>query len=124
MAVETPAGRGRPAMIAALAQGAMAALHGQTPRLPEVGFDAPRQADNAPAWHGQIVLVNLWATWCVPCRKEMPSLAALQSEMGAKDFEVVAISVEPQGLEAEAVPERRQSTARLFPRPKASFSGP
>ena len=48
------------------------------------------------------MLVNLWATWCVPCRKEMPSLAALQSEMGSKDFEVVAISVDRKGLAASS----------------------
>lgn len=43
---------------------------------------------------GKTVLVNLWATWCVPCRLEMPALDKLQRELGGKDFEVVAINVD------------------------------
>jgi thiol-disulfide isomerase/thioredoxin len=41
---------------------------------------------------GKHVLVNFWATWCAPCRKEMPMLADLQSEFGGEDFEVVTIA--------------------------------
>lgn len=44
------------------------------------------------AFKGKTVLVNFWATWCAPCRKEMPSLAALQDEFGGDDFEVVTIA--------------------------------
>lgn len=43
---------------------------------------------------GKTVLVNLWATWCVPCRKEMPALDALQKEKGGTDFEVVAVNID------------------------------
>jgi thiol-disulfide isomerase/thioredoxin len=50
-------------------------------------------------WKGRVVLVNLWATWCGPCRKEMPELAELQQRLGSEDFEVVAISVDRQGAE-------------------------
>lgn len=45
-------------------------------------------------WQGRTVLLNLWATWCAPCRREMPSLDALQNEMGGADFEVVAVSLD------------------------------
>src|SRR5690606_2613626 len=45
------------------------------------------------------VLVNLWATWCVPCRKEMPALDALQAKLGAKDFEVVAVNIDTRDLD-------------------------
>jgi thiol-disulfide isomerase/thioredoxin len=51
-------------------------------------------------WKGRVVLLNLWATWCVPCRKEMPDLAKLQTALGGPDFEVVALSVDRKGLEA------------------------
>ena len=51
-------------------------------------------------WKGRVVLLNLWATWCAPCRKEMPDLAKLQAAMGGADFEVVALSVDRKGLEA------------------------
>lgn len=53
-------------------------------------------------WKGRVVLVNLWATWCAPCRKEMPDLAELQKELGSADFEVVAISVDRKGAEASS----------------------
>jgi thiol-disulfide isomerase/thioredoxin len=52
------------------------------------------------AWKGRVVLLNLWATWCTPCRKEMPDIAKLQKELGSADFEVVALSVDRKGLEA------------------------
>ena len=45
-------------------------------------------------FRGRMVLLNLWATWCVPCRKEMPALDALQGEMGGPDFEVVAVNID------------------------------
>ncbi|MGV6804308.1 MAG: TlpA family protein disulfide reductase [Ruegeria sp.] len=44
-------------------------------------------------WQGKYVLVNFWATWCAPCRKEMPQLDALQGEFGGDAFEVVTIAV-------------------------------
>ena len=45
-------------------------------------------------WRGRTVLVNLWATWCVPCRKEMPALDALQARLGGEEFEVVSINID------------------------------
>ena len=49
---------------------------------------------------GQNLLVNFWATWCIPCREEMPELDALQAARGNDDFKVVIISVDRGGLEA------------------------
>lgn len=51
-------------------------------------------------WRGRVVLLNLWATWCAPCRKEMPSLNRLQTRLGGDDFEVVAVSIDRKGLKA------------------------
>jgi thiol-disulfide isomerase/thioredoxin len=48
-------------------------------------------------FRGKVILVNVWATWCVPCREEMPTLDALQAELGGDNFEVVALSIDRAG---------------------------
>ena len=49
-------------------------------------------------WRGKAVLLNLWATWCAPCRHEMPALDRLQARLGGDGFEVVAISLDRGGV--------------------------
>lgn len=49
---------------------------------------------------GQVVLLNVWATWCPPCREEMPALDRLQAALGGSRFEVVAVSIDAEGLPA------------------------
>lgn len=49
---------------------------------------------------GRVVLLNVWATWCPPCREEMPTLDRLQAAMGGSGFEVVAVSIDAEGLPA------------------------
>ena len=49
---------------------------------------------------GRVVLLNLWATWCVPCREEMPALDRLQAALGGPDFEVVPLSIDRRGVDA------------------------
>jgi thiol-disulfide isomerase/thioredoxin len=83
--------------IAPLAHGEVAALTMATSplRLPDLVFDdAEGKPRKLSEWRGKTVLVNLWATWCVPCRKEMPALDSLQTRLGGKDFEVVAINID------------------------------
>ncbi len=63
--------------------------------LPAGGFnDADGNAISLETFRGKLVLLNLWATWCAPCRKEMPDLDALQAELGSDRFEVVAVSID------------------------------
>jgi thiol-disulfide isomerase/thioredoxin len=88
--------------IAPLAHGELAALTmATTPlRLPDLAFwDADGKPRKLSDWRGKTVLVNLWATWCVPCRKEMPALDSLQTKLGGKDFEVVAINIDTRDAE-------------------------
>jgi len=51
-------------------------------------------------WRGKVVLLNVWATWCAPCRAEMPTLDRLQQRLGGAGFEVVALSVDRAGAGA------------------------
>src|SRR6266481_4388664 len=88
--------------IAPLAHGEVAALTmATTPlQLPDLAFeDADGRAKKLSDWRGKTVLVNLWATWCVPCRKEMPALEGLQSKLGGANFEVVAINIDTRDPE-------------------------
>ena len=88
--------------IAPLAQGEVAALTMATApvKLPDLAFeDADGKPRKLSDWRGKTVLVNLWATWCVPCRKEMPALDSLQTKLGGKDFEVVAINIDTRDPE-------------------------
>jgi thiol-disulfide isomerase/thioredoxin len=71
--------------------------------MPDVTFQDGAGATLAlSAWKGRVALINLWATWCGPCRKEMPALAALQKDLGSKDFEVVAVSLDMKGIPASS----------------------
>jgi thiol-disulfide isomerase/thioredoxin len=83
--------------IAPLARGEVAALTMATAplRLPDLAFeDADGKPKKLSDWRGKTVLVNLWATWCVPCRKEMPALDGLQAKLAGENFEVVAINID------------------------------
>jgi thiol-disulfide isomerase/thioredoxin len=80
-----------------LARGEVAAVNvpDQSILLPDLAF---HDGDGAPKklsdWRGRTVLLNLWATWCVPCRKEMPALDALQAKAGGPDFQVVTVNID------------------------------
>ena len=50
-------------------------------------------------YKGQVVLLNIWATWCVPCRSEMPSMERLQQELGPRGLKIVAVSIDNPGME-------------------------
>ncbi len=82
--------------VSAFSKGEVAAMAAaQPPRPLQLAFKGPEGKDMTTAdLAGKTVLLNLWATWCVPCREEMPALNALQSTMGGDDFEVVAVNID------------------------------
>jgi thiol-disulfide isomerase/thioredoxin len=88
--------------LAPLARGEVAAvgIAADPKRLPELSFTDPEGKPRKLAdFQGKTILLNLWATWCVPCRKEMPSLDALQARLGGETFEVVAINIDTRNLD-------------------------
>jgi thiol-disulfide isomerase/thioredoxin len=90
------------ATLAPLAKGELAALSvAGEPRRPEsFAFERPDGGKVTLAdFKGRAVLLNLWATWCAPCRAEMPALDKLQAGSGDSRFEVVAVNVDTARLE-------------------------
>ena len=88
--------------IAPLAHGEVAALTmaAKPLKLPDLTFeDSSGQPKKLSDWQGKTVLVNLWATWCVPCRREMPALDRLQTKLKGPNFEVVAINIDTRDPE-------------------------
>ena len=86
--------------LAGLNKGAMAAFVVRPTPLPLPDFtfvDAGGNAKSLADSSGKVVLLNIWATWCVPCREEMPMLDELQRDLGGKDFEVVAVNIDKGG---------------------------
>ncbi len=84
--------------------------------------DGTGAATDLSKWKGKVVLLNLWATWCAPCRKEMPELAKLQKLLGSADFEVIALSEDLKGVEASAafLKEAGADNLALYVDPKAT----
>jgi thiol-disulfide isomerase/thioredoxin len=83
-----------------LARGDMAALVVADEPAPAAAISFIDDAGKTRAlsdWAGRTVLLNLWATWCTPCKREMPALDRLQAALGGADFEVVAVNLDLGG---------------------------
>jgi len=123
LAVALCANAAAAADLSALRTGEMAKLVPTAPPvpLPEVGLrdetDAPR---SLAEYRGRHIVLNLWATWCAPCRTEMPQLQALQAEMGGDRFAVVTVAV---GRNAVPAIERFFAEAGVTDLPKLRDPG-
>jgi thiol-disulfide isomerase/thioredoxin len=68
--------------------------------VPRLTFLGPTERSyTLEEFRGKVVLLNIWATWCAPCREEMPELDRLQQALGGPDFEVVALSIDSGGMD-------------------------
>ena len=88
--------------LAPLARGEVAAfaVTDRSLRLADLAFrDASGTQRHLADWRGRTVLLNLWATWCLPCRKEMPALDSLEGKLGGPAFEVVAVNIDTRDAE-------------------------
>jgi thiol-disulfide isomerase/thioredoxin len=93
------------ARLAPFAKGELAALQvaGEPHRAIDIAFEGDDGAKLTLAdFKGRAVLLNLWATWCIPCRMEMPALDRLQAAKGGPGFQVVAVNVDTARLEKRA----------------------
>jgi thiol-disulfide isomerase/thioredoxin len=101
-AAECPAAKAVAARLAPLAHGEVAALNVNKDPKPaiDISFDgADGKKLTLASFKGRNVLLNLWATWCVPCRSEMPALDRLQAKLGGANFEVVAVNIDTSRLD-------------------------
>lgn len=101
-ASQCPAAKAVAARLAPLAQGEVAALNVEKaprPATPIVFAGADGKKLSLADFRGRNVLLNLWATWCAPCRAEMPALDKLQAKLGGADFEVVAVNIDTSRLD-------------------------
>ncbi|WP_296579246.1 TlpA disulfide reductase family protein [Phreatobacter sp.] len=93
------------ANLAPLARGELAAFKVTTAPMiaPNLAFKGPDGRDITLAdFRGRAVLLNLWATWCAPCRHEMPALDRLQQLLGGQTFEVVAVNIDTRNPDRAA----------------------
>jgi thiol-disulfide isomerase/thioredoxin len=92
-----------PVALKSLAKGGMTKLKETTPKPPPAkGFvDSEGRTVHLADLKGQVLVVNLWATWCAPCKQEMPTLAKLQAAYAGQPVKVVAVSIDgASGTEA------------------------
>ncbi|MEQ8283750.1 MAG: TlpA disulfide reductase family protein [Parvibaculum sp.] len=97
---DDPGAPAAPPALQALAVGDMANFRAaaEPSPVPAVVFEGGAgEALTFDDFEGRVVLLNLWATWCAPCREEMPALDRLQAALGSERFEVVALSVDSKG---------------------------
>jgi len=81
------------------ASGFRFSLHDEPRPLPRIAFtDGDWRDLTLEAFRGKVVLLNIWVAWCVPCREEMPTLNRLQATLGGEDFQVVALSIDQEGI--------------------------
>lgn len=75
----------------------------RAPELRAVTVDGARRTKTLADYEGKVVLLNVWATWCPPCKDEMPSIERLHREFGSQGLAVVAVSVDDPGMESRIV---------------------
>ncbi len=74
-------------------------LHARPRQQVDLRFqDSEGRPTDLAAYRGRLVLLNIWATWCAPCREELPTLDALQAQLGGPGFTVIALSIDKGGL--------------------------
>jgi thiol-disulfide isomerase/thioredoxin len=107
-----------------LSKGAMTTFVFKKPPapLPDVRFVNGKGEDvSLKSLAGKVVLLNLWATWCAPCREEMPALDRLQQALGSDKFQVVALAVDKAGVEGarKFLKENKVEDLEIFADPTA-----
>ncbi len=101
VAADCPVSSALAQKLAPLAKGDIAALavKAQPRPMPALSFSQDGKTVDLASFKGKTILLNIWATWCVPCREEMPALDRLQGIEGGKSFDVVAVNIDTARLD-------------------------
>lgn len=75
-------------------------LGSEAPDFTAFTLDSTPKKKTLADYRGQVLMLNVWATWCLPCRVEMPSIEALHKDYGPKGLKIVAVSIDDPGTEA------------------------
>jgi len=96
-----------------LARGLLSPVEQNSPTLlPDINFpDVSGNLHSISEWQGKILVINFWATWCSPCRKEIPEFVALQNQYSAKGLQFIGIAIDEQ----EPVEEYLAATKINYP---------
>jgi cytochrome c biogenesis protein CcmG, thiol:disulfide interchange protein DsbE len=73
----------------------------QAPNFTALTLDSVPQSKSLDAYRGEVIMVNIWATWCAPCRVEMPSIEQLHRRLAPQGLKVVAVSVDDPGTDEQ-----------------------
>ena len=74
-------------------------LGSKAPDFTAFTIDSTPKTKTLADYRGQVLMINVWATWCLPCRVEMPSIEALHKAYGPKGLKIVAVSIDDPGTE-------------------------
>ena len=81
--------------------------------------DLDAQVRNIDEWNGKVILVNFWATWCPPCKKEMPAFIELQEEYAAQGLQIIGIALDDE----ESVRDFADTLGVNYPIMAAEYEG-
>jgi cytochrome c biogenesis protein CcmG, thiol:disulfide interchange protein DsbE len=74
-------------------------LGSKAPDFSAYSLDSTHRQKKLSDYRGQVLMINVWATWCLPCRVEMPSIEALQKDYAPKGLKIVAVSIDDPGTD-------------------------
>lgn len=110
----------------ALREGSMRklALHEAPRPVPEIAIDGPDGPVSLADFNGELVVLNFWATWCAPCRHEMPALSALQTALEGKPGRVVTVATgrNPEGAVTRFMEEIGVENLPIYRDPKQQLA--
>ncbi|MBA2708848.1 MAG: TlpA family protein disulfide reductase [Gemmatimonadaceae bacterium] len=99
-------------------------LGARAPGFEAVTLDSAPRMKSLADYRGNVLMINIWATWCAPCRIEMPSIQQLHDSYGSRGLKVVAVSIDDPGTEPQvrAFASQYNLTFEILHDPKSDIS--